>query len=153
MIAPVVREVVAASSVEDAFRGFTDDIGRWWPTHTHSIHGADCAGVVFEHGVGGRLYEVSPKGSVLWGTVRTWDPPRAVVFSWHPGREASTAQEVEVTFERVESGTRVRLVHRGWDALGEKAVEARTQYDEGWVGVLELYTRQLGRAAGITAPL
>ena len=82
MIAAVVREVVVPSSAEEAFHRFTDEIGKWWPTHTHSIHQADCAGVVLEQGVGGRLYEVSPRATVLWGTVRTWDPPRTVALSW-----------------------------------------------------------------------
>ncbi|HSR40950.1 MAG TPA: SRPBCC domain-containing protein, partial [Longimicrobiales bacterium] len=82
-----------------------------------------------------------------WGDVRVWDPPRRLVFGWHPGRDPSTAQEVDVTFEPEREGTRVRLEHRGWDLLGPEARETRQGYDSGWTRVLGLYGESLGGAA------
>jgi len=139
MIPPVVREVVVPVSAAEAFRRFTDEIHLWWPMRTHSVGQAECRNVVFEAGVGGKLYEMSGKGPEVWGTVTRWDPPHRLSLTWHPGREASTAQEVEVAFDEVDGGTRVRLVHRGWEALGERAATARADYEGGWVTVLERY--------------
>jgi uncharacterized protein YndB with AHSA1/START domain len=147
MIAPVVREVVVPASPANAFRRFTDQMETWWPRKTHSVHEEACDRVVFEPGVGGRIYEVSQNEDAVWGTVVHWDPPRRVVFTWHPGREPSTAQEVEVTFEETSSGTRVRLVHRGWEALGEKASRVWAQYEKGWVGVLDQYLQAFATAS------
>ena len=44
-----------------------------------------------------------------------------------------------VVFDEVDGETRVRLVHRGWEALGERAARARADYEGGWVTVLEKY--------------
>jgi hypothetical protein len=41
-------------------------------------------------------------------------------------------------------GTRIDLEHRGWERLGDRAAEARPQYDEGWESVLGLYARAAG---------
>jgi hypothetical protein len=62
-----------------------------------------------------------------------------MVFSWHPGREAATAQEVELRFVGTSSGTRIELEHRGWEVLGDRAEEMRGGYVTGWVPVLESY--------------
>ena len=53
-----VRKVVRVElPLERAFELFTAGVGSWWPTLTHSIHEADVAELVWEAGVGGRLYE------------------------------------------------------------------------------------------------
>ena len=57
-------------------------------------------------------------------------------MTWHPGREADTAQEVEVVFKETPEGTVVELEHRGWAALGEQAKEMRKGYSGGWEHVL-----------------
>jgi uncharacterized protein YndB with AHSA1/START domain len=120
----------------DAFRRFTRELDRWWPRHTHSVAGERCEEVVFEEGVGGRIYERAGDQTREWGRVVEWEPPRRVVFTWHPGREPTTAQEVEVTFETVPTGTRVRLIHSGWETLGRAALETRARYEGGWATVL-----------------
>jgi uncharacterized protein YndB with AHSA1/START domain len=96
--------------------------------------------------VGGRIYEHAGDRVCEWGRVVAWQPPHRVVLSWHPGREPSTAQEVEVTFETDPGGTRVRLVHRGWEALGRAAMETRKSYESGWVGVLAEFAAALTTA-------
>jgi hypothetical protein len=62
-----------------------------------------------------------------------------VTFSWHPGRDPDTAQEVEVRFEPAEGGTRVELIHRGWEVLGPEAEQLREDYEGGWERVLKHY--------------
>lgn len=53
-------------------------------------------------------------------------------FTWHPGRGADWSQTVVVTFAATHEGTRVDFTHSGWEALGERALESRQDYDSGW---------------------
>lgn len=139
-IEPVRKSVEVGCSVDEAFRLFTDEIDSWWPLATHSIGQEDAEACYFERRVGGRIYESHGDGSVhLWGTVTAWEPPARVVFTWHPGRDASTAQEVELRFLGRDGKTRIELEHRGWAVLGERAVTVRDAYESGWTGVLERY--------------
>ena len=104
---------------------------------------------VFEQRRGGRLYETyADGGQADWGTVLQWEPPARVAFSWHPGRDPDTAQEVEVTFRATGAGTEVRIRHSGWEKLGDKAPETRGSYDRGWQYVLG--TCYVGAARGRT---
>ena len=83
--------------------------------------------------MGGRLVETIEEGAdAVWGTVEDWQPGERVRFSWHPGRDSASAQWVEVTFARNPPGTRVTLTHGGWERLGERAAEARSNYTGGW---------------------
>jgi uncharacterized protein YndB with AHSA1/START domain len=69
------------------------------------------------------------------GRVTVWQPPERVAFSFHPGRDAREAQTVEVTFSADPEGTRVVLLHSGWEKLNANAQEARDSYNRGWEGV------------------
>ncbi len=141
-LSPVVKRVVVKCSAEDAFRYFTADFQKWWPAHTHSViamssegarRPASCTldprigGLIIEHGENDERY--------VWGTVVSWDPPRKVEFTWHPGSEAHLAQTVQVTFASVAGGTEVVLTHGGWERLAGQAAAAREGYDNGWEGV------------------
>ena len=82
---------------------------------------------------GGRLVETARDGTEHpWGTVSAWEPGRRVAFSWHPGRDPASAQWIEVAFRANPAGTRVTLVHGGWEALGERATASREAYRNGW---------------------
>ena len=51
--------------------------------------------------------------------------------------ERNPATEVDVRFVPVAAGTRVALVHRGFEAYGdERGPAARDSYAGGWPGVL-----------------
>ena len=114
---------------------------------THSVGQQDCRDVRFVkdgeeegHGRPVRLVEDESNGELhVWGTVRSWDPPNGFSMSWHPGAEPEQAQELEMSFQPEGRGTRVRLVHRSWEGLGERGPEVRGRYDEGWMHVLELF--------------
>lgn len=145
-IAPVRKALSVPLSRDTAFRLFTAEIASWWPLASHSVGQGKAETVIMEGRAGGRFYERAGDGSTaLWGEVRVWDPPRRLVYSWHPGRGADTAQEVELRFIGTGSATRVELEHRGWEALGEKASSMRDNYDTGWNHVL---TECYGNAAG-----
>lgn len=139
-IAPVRKTVEVAIPVEEAFRVFTEEMGEWWPVETHSVAREGGVRVVVEPREGGRVYEESRAGATaVWGTVVAWDPPARFAMTWHPGRTPDTAQRVDVRFEGADGGTRVELVHTGWEALGPRASEVRGKYEEGWTPVLGGY--------------
>jgi uncharacterized protein YndB with AHSA1/START domain len=145
VIEPVHKTLVVGCSPERAFEVFTREIGTWWPLASYSIGGDKITEVVFEEQVGGRIYERhSDGGEGEWGRVLAWDPPSRFAMSWYPGHDSSQATELEVSFATDGDGTRVDLVHRGWEILAERAQEARSGYDAGWGDVLSYYTRHLG---------
>jgi hypothetical protein len=141
----VKKSVTVGLPVEEAFRLFTSKMHTWWPLATHSIGEEKTETCILEEKEGGRLYEILKDGSEKeWGTILVWEPPRRFVTSWHPGRESSTAQEVEIVFTAEGRGTRLDLSHRNWELLGVKAKETRDNYGQGWDYVLGLYVDEAG---------
>ncbi len=143
---PVTRSVTVPIGPAPAFVLFTQQMEHWWPLETHSIaadsHGGrlQSLGLVLEERVGGRLYEQLSDGSEGdWGRVLEWDPPRHLALSWKPNLVEGPFTRLDVTFTASGDGTLVELVHTGWEALGRRAETARSGYDQGWPGVLELY--------------
>ena len=139
VIPPVVKTVTVDCTPAEAFRYFTADFSKWWPLATHSVvaHASNFkqkpASVTFEQRKGGRIFERTDSGEEhVWGSVLAWEPPSRVVFSFHPGRDGQTAQTVEVTFSPAAKETEVVLTHTGWELLGEKAMDQRKGYNEGW---------------------
>ena len=87
--------------------------------------------------VGGTVAESAADGTRhVWGVVQTLEPGRRIRFSWHPGREPESAQWIEVAFAPAEFGSRITLIHGGWEALGEIAPILRREYVAGWQHVL-----------------
>jgi uncharacterized protein YndB with AHSA1/START domain len=88
-IEPVRKTIAVQAPVENAFPVFTDGIATWWPLHVHSV-GADRGtgapdSAVFEGRVGGRVFERWSDGTEIdWGEVLVWEPPRRIVYRWHP---------------------------------------------------------------------
>jgi uncharacterized protein YndB with AHSA1/START domain len=145
-IEPVVNSVTVAAPVDRAFEIFTTDVKSWWPLDRYSVAGdEDADGVVavdsvIEPRAGGRWYEVRSDGSQAgWGEVVVFEAPHRLVATWHPGRSAEEATEIEVRFSEDGAGTRVELEHRGWERLGARAAEAREGYAGGWIAVLGKY--------------
>jgi DNA-binding transcriptional ArsR family regulator/uncharacterized protein YndB with AHSA1/START domain len=144
----VRKSIVVACPVEHAFRIFTEQMGDWWPFEGHSLFDEKAETVVFEPRAGGRVYERTADGEEgLWGTLIGWNPPRGFRMTWHPGRDEETAQELELRFSAEGEGTRVELVHTGWERLGDRMAEIGGHYDEGWDVVLGHYVDAAGKAA------
>jgi uncharacterized protein YndB with AHSA1/START domain len=141
---PIQRSINVQWTQEAAFKRFTTDFGKWWPSSTHSIGGDRVARIVFECRVGGRIFEELKDGRrYQWGTLRVWEPPRRVAFSWHPSKDATAAQDVEVTFAaEPDSGTRVVLVSAGWEKLGSAGKRERRMYSLGWGGILAVFAER-----------
>ena len=146
-IAPVQRAVTVAAPPERAFEVFTAGFASWWPS-SHSVIEGGYDGAYIEPQEGGRWYERSKTGvEEVWGRVLVYEPPHRIVLSWlldgefEIDTDASRATEVEVRFTPEGDSTVVQLEHRGWEARGDRAAEARASYDGGWPGVLELYAK------------
>jgi uncharacterized protein YndB with AHSA1/START domain len=145
LFSPIVKVVTVKARPEQAFRRFTDELAVWWPLKSHSV-GEDTAETVLMEGrVGGRIVERIRGGrEVIWGTITIWEPPRRVAFTWHPGQDPSTAQDVDVRFAAAGARTRVELEHRGFERLGADGRKARRGYPIGWAYVLGLYAERRG---------
>jgi hypothetical protein len=142
MEAEMAQEVRSSVTVklprDDAFRFFTERIGGWWPLATHSVFGAEARDVTVEPRVGGRLYESTADGRTSdWGTVTVWQPADRVAVTWHPGYEEELSTLVEVTFtDAADGGTRVDLLHTGWEVHGAESPQWMDGYQTGWPMVL-----------------
>jgi uncharacterized protein YndB with AHSA1/START domain len=135
---PIVVTVDVAAAPADAYAAFTAGFGEWWPVATHSLSRTETTRCSLAGTPGGALEEQAPDGTrYLWGTVQAAEPGRRLRFSWHPGREAESAQWVEVVFAPAGGGSTVTLTHGGWEALGEIAPILRREYVAGWQKVLD----------------
>ena len=108
---PIVQTVWVDCPVDEAFRFFTEGIAEWWP------HAERCA---IEPWLGGSIFEPSPDGrDKEWGTIIAWEPPGLLEFTWYPRRQEDREETVRVEFEVEADGTRVTLIHRGWNRAPE----------------------------------
>lgn len=142
----VRKQITVRCGIDRAFAVFTEGIDAWWPKPSHSVAGDDCAAVAVEPGVGGRILEHTRDGATHeWGRVAAWEPPHRLAFTWHPGRDASTAGTVDVRFTAEPDGTTiVTLEHTGFEKLGPDAESACRAYDSGWALVFgECYGRHV----------
>jgi uncharacterized protein YndB with AHSA1/START domain len=111
----------------------------WWPLETHSIRaGRDDRApeeLHLELREGGRFYERTGGEEASWGKVLAYEPPHRIVLEWHvnPGNPAT---EIEVTFTPDGAGTRVELVHRGWERFTSDKTRSGYASETGWTAVL-----------------
>lgn len=137
MIEPLEMDFTVRCSVAHAFTTFTSRTSMWWPK-SHSFSGDPDLEVIFEPRVGGRIYERIPGGDERdWGEITAWDEPRRLSYLWHLGTERPRATHVTIEFEPDgPEATTVRIVHTGWEALGDEAAAWRDRNEGGWAGIL-----------------
>ena len=139
---PLRIEFTVACPPEAAFRTWAVDTSLWWPPG-HSVSAESGLRVTFEPHAGGRIFERTPGGIEHdWGEVVAWEPPRRLVYLWHLRFDRADATDVEVTFDDAgdgSGGTRVTIVHSGWERLGGVGEERRERNQRGWAGVVERY--------------
>ena len=107
-----------AVPVEEAFRVFTEEIDLWWRRGPRFRFDEDRDGRLLFEGQA-RLVERFDDGDEFEvGRVLAWEPPARLVFEFRAAKfAADEVTEVEVSFAPEEDGTRVRVEHRGWDAV------------------------------------
>jgi uncharacterized protein YndB with AHSA1/START domain len=146
--AVVRRQIVVEAPIDRAFAAFTERFGDFKPPE-HNLLGVPIAETVFEPKVGGHITDRGADGSeCAWATVRAYEPPTRVVFSWDisPRWQIETdpdnSSEVEVVFvAETPQRTRVELEHRHLDRHGPgwEAVRDGVAHDEGWPLYLDRY--------------
>lgn len=140
----VRKSIVVGAPPERAFELFTDGIATWWPARSHSLYKEEVETVVFEPEEGGRVYERTRDGREgLWAHVRAYEPPSRLVLEWKVNPK-DPPTEIEIRFTAEGEGTRVELVHSGWEAYGPPAEDSRNDYDKGWGVVLGKFADAAG---------
>ena len=141
-LAEVAETVDVTCSPEEAFELFTSRMGEWWPLDRASYGGARARDIFLEPRAGGRFFERFTDGDELQvGSVVVCDPPERIVFTWRTADwEGET--EVDVTFSRRVDGTRVSLVHRGFERLGPMGPDVAAKFRGGWPGVMQAFAHQ-----------
>jgi uncharacterized protein YndB with AHSA1/START domain len=136
-----------ACSADHAFDVWTKQLGTWWPKD-HTVGGGREVTVVLQAGVGGRIYEFGDDGAEhTWGRVTAWEPPVRLAYTWHIGRPASDATDVEIRFvAQGDDLTRVVIEQRGWERFGDEAQSWRARNRTGWDSLVPHYI------AAITEP-
>lgn len=136
---PIRKSVQVPLSPADAFTLFTEKMDTWWPLASHGVGAQDgqkpSTEVRVDQHAGGKVVEIMEnKEEALWGEILEWAPGERFRMTWCPGRSPEHPTEVEVTFLPVGNGTRVELVHSGFDTHASWTA-AHANYDQGW-GVL-----------------
>lgn len=140
MSAPIVTSLRVECPPEHAFEVWTRRIDLWWP-RGHSVSGDPDLRVEIEPGVGGRILERTSSGREhVWGEVRAWEPPARLAYLWHIYGTRPEATDVEVTFRPDGGGTRVTVIHTGWERLAATRPDVRDRNEAAWSRVLPHYT-------------
>lgn len=113
----VTVTTVVALAPAAAFAVFTDEVDAWWRRGPRfRFRDGEDGTLAF---AGDRLVETYADGQRFEvGRVLDWQPGARLVFEWRDRTfVVGETTEVEVRFEPHARGTRVTLVHRGWDKL------------------------------------
>lgn len=127
--------------VARAFEAFTAGWHEWWPMETHSL--ANGEGSV-DWRVGGTASELVKGERVDWADILEFDPPNGFAMRWRVNAE-KPATELRVRFEQDGDGTRVELIHAGWESYPDGGGEESAGYTSGWDSVLGHFTAYLDR--------
>lgn len=139
--ADIHKTLTVKAPAARAFAVFTDGMHRWWPA-THSVGATPLKRAVLEPWVGGRWYGLSEAGvEDVWGEVLAWEPPVRLLLTWAINArfqcDATVRTELEIRFTDLGDGsTRVDLVHRHLDRLGEGALQTVERMHVGWGVIL-----------------
>lgn len=147
--AAIRHEIEVGVDPGRAFQLWTRELGSWWPTE-YTFSGAELESIMIEPEPAGRCLERATGGEpIVWGRVLSIDPGSRLLFSWEitPDRELEAngpeaASEVEVAFEPLAAGTRVRFEHRCFENHGAGAAGYRDALadERGWPWLLELFS-------------
>jgi uncharacterized protein YndB with AHSA1/START domain len=146
-------EVTVDASPEEAFRIFTEEIGLWWRRGTPYWNDRERGlSVRIEPGVGGRfveVYDLEEGSGFEVGRVTAWEPGRRLALTWtQVGWPQGVATDLEVTFEAVGGGTRVRLEQTGFERVGAEAARFLEGYAMGWKQVLGWFAARANAPSG-----
>jgi uncharacterized protein YndB with AHSA1/START domain len=127
----ITKSVVLRCSPERAFALFTEQAGLWWPPERR--HTDDASSEIRLEAFG-RFFERARDGTeVELGVVRTFEPASRLMLDWYPGTGPENPTQVEVTFEAIDSGTRITITHgpglAGVEVFGRNAAGYAQSWD------------------------
>ncbi len=141
----IVKRLLLPVAPQVAFDGFALHFAEWWPLSTHALFPDRAVRCELKPQAGGSVCEIDGDGRrAIWGSVAEWAPAARLVLLWHPGRLPDSAQEIELRFRPVASGTEVMIEHTGWERLGAQAAEMQSAYEVGWDPVLRAFRAFVG---------
>ena len=148
----VTRTITVDAPIERAFAVFTERFGDFKPPE-HNMLGVPIAETIFEHHVGGHIYDRGTDGTECrWARVLAFEPPDRVVVSWDisPYWQIETnpdhTSEVEIRFiAETPQRPRLELEHRNIDRHGPgwEGVRDGVADDAGWTLYLDRYAKLL----------
>jgi hypothetical protein len=98
-------EVQVSVDPAQAFAAFTDEIDAWWVRGPiNFFDAARAVGMKMEPGVDGRVLEVYDGDALELGRITAWEPGAHLAY-----RSSVDDSEIDVRFEAIEGGTRVRV--------------------------------------------
>ena len=101
----VSAEVEVAADPDKAFGVFTEEIDSWWVRGPiNFFDAARAVAMRIEPGVDGRVLEVYEGDALELGRITVWEPGARLTY-----RSSVDDSEIDVRFEPVEGGTRVRV--------------------------------------------
>lgn len=141
-VAPINKSIDVKCSADKAFEIFTTQMTHWWPLESNSVSAMDggvAQSVMMEPKVGGQVYEIKANGEREdWARVEEFVPGKRLVLAWHVMSTEDQATKVEINFIPNGDGTRVELIHTGWEIMEDGGQQARENYNGGWVKVFEV---------------
>jgi uncharacterized protein YndB with AHSA1/START domain len=106
---------------------------------SYSITGEEAEYCEIEPWLGGRVFERTRSGEECeWGSVIAWNPPEHLEFTWHPDARGDGNQTVGVEFKVEADGTRVTLIHTGWQLAGVQTCMLHAALTAQWSVALKL---------------
>ena len=98
-------EVLVSVDPARAFEAFTEEIDSWWVRGAiNFFDAARAVAMKIEPGVEGRVLEVYEGDALELGRITVWEPGTRLAY-----RSSVDDSEIDVRFDSVESGTRVRV--------------------------------------------
>ncbi len=152
-------EVIVAVDPQTAFAVFTEETDLWWRNgFQYRVSGRNPGTLLFESGLGGRLFEsfetTSGPRVVVMGKITAWEPPSRLEFEWRAANfSENECTQVEVLFTPVGKGTRVTVRHRGWSGIraghparhGLEGADFIRMIGLWWGGLMTSYRERLSR--------
>ena len=143
---PLEASVTVDLPPESAFERFTAGFGTWWPAEFTWSQPGLLEWIGMDGRLDGLLSELGPHGfRVDWGRVVAWEPPARLAFLWQIGADRvpvpdpARASTVTVTVEPADGGSRVRVIHDGWERHGDGAQQYRADFQQAWPMALERF--------------
>ena len=143
----VVGQIEIDAAPENVFDAMTDpaQLAEWWGSpDTYRTHDWK---VDLRPGGAWSCQATSPGGGgTVHGVYIAVDRPRVLAFTWNPSWDQAAETRVEMRFDPIPTGTRVSLVHSGF----EDRAESQKGHAEGWqrvAGFLAKHFQKEGASA------